>query len=109
MIIKPWLCFQWPWNYTDNKNVKRIILTAIGKYEKEEKNKKHFIRGESPIESIDNDNDNNKESLLKNIENSQNIENEEEDDKEEDFSKNKNKRKKDNNNYVELKDLPKGK
>ena len=108
MIIKPWLCYQWPWNYTDNKNVKRIILTAIGKYEQEEKNKKHFIRGETPIGSIENDNK--KESLLKSIENSQNIDNKvNDDDMEEDFSNNKNKRKKDNNKYVELKDLPEGK
>ena len=27
MIIKPWLCYQWPWNYIDNMNVKKIILT----------------------------------------------------------------------------------
>ena len=105
MIIKPWLCFQWPWNYTDNMNVKRIILTSISKYEKEEKNKKHYIRGESPIES--NENDNNKESLLKNLENSQNVENKENDDFEGDYSNNI--RKKDNKNYVELSDLPEGK
>ena len=107
MIIKPWLCYQWPWNYTDNMNVKKIILTSIGKYEKEEKNKKHFIRGETPIESLENNN--NKESLLKNIENSQNIENKENDVMEEDFSNHNNKRKKDNKNYVELNDLPEGK
>ena len=105
MIIKPWLCFQWPWNYTDNMNVKRIILTSISKYEKEEKNKKHYIRGETPIES--NENDNNKESLLKNLENSQNVENKENDDFEGDYSNNI--RKKDNKNYVELSDLPEGK
>ena len=105
MIIKPWLCFQWPWNYIDNMNVKRIILTSISKYEKEEKNKKHYIRGETPIES--NENDNNKESLLKNLENSQNVENKENDDFEGDYSNNI--RKKDNKNYVELSDLPEGK
>ena len=86
-------------------NVKRIILTSISKYEKEEKNKKHYIRGESPIES--NENDNNKESLLKNLENSQNVENKENDDFEGDYSNNI--RKKDNKNYVELSDLPEGK
>ena len=105
MIIKPWLCFQWPWNYTDNMNVKRIILTSISKYEKKKKNKKHYIRGESPIES--NENDNNKESLLKNLENSQNVENKDNDDFERDYSNNI--RKKDNKNYVELSDLPEGK
>ena len=104
MIIKPWLCYQWPWNYTDNMNVKRIILTSISKYEKEEKTKKHFIRGESPIEeSIEN---NNKELLLNNLANSENEENKEKYNMEE-YSNNK--MKKDNKNYVELNDLPEGK
>ena len=100
MIIKPWLCYQWPWNYTDNNNVKRIILTSISKYEKEEKNKKHFIRGESPIESSE---DNNKELLLNNLANSENDENHEKD-KTEEYSNNKMKR--DKKNYVQLNDLP---
>ena len=105
MIIKPWLCYQWPWNYTDNMNVKRIILTNISKYEKEEKNKKHFIRGETPIESIEENN--NKDMLLNNLENNENEENYENNNNfEQNSQKNK---KKDNKNYVELNDLPEGK
>ena len=46
MIIKPALCYQWPWTFVDNKNVKKIILDNLLKYEEEEKHKKHFIRGE---------------------------------------------------------------
>ena len=68
MIIKPWLCYQWPWNYTDGMNVKKIILTSISKYEKEEKNKTHFIRGqtkETKNSRIEDEN-NIKEHLLNN-------------------------------------------
>ncbi len=101
MIIKPWLCYQWPWNFTDNINVKRIILTSISKYEQEEKHKKHYIRGETPIESIENDN-NNKESLLNNFTNSDNMENN-------NLENLQNKIKSDNKNYVELTELPEGK
>ena len=108
MIIKPWLCYQWPWNYTDNMNVKKIILTSINKYEKEEKNKKHYIRGETPIESIPNDEDNNKELLLEKISNSENKENKENNNLE-DFSSNLNKGQQNNKKYVELNDLPEGK
>ena len=108
MILKPWLCYQWPWNYTDNMNVKKIILTSIKNYEKEEKNKKHFIRGESPIESNPN-NDNNKELLLDKISNSENKENKENDNLEENFSSNQNKYERDNKKYVELNDLPQDK
>ena len=105
MIIKPWLCFQWPWNYTDNMNVKRIILTSIGKYEKEEKNKKHYIRGESPIESSENNPKN--ELLLKNSDDMKSVENKENDNyEEEDYS---NERKNKNKKYVELSNLPEGK
>jgi NhaP-type Na+/H+ or K+/H+ antiporter len=71
MIIKPWLCYQWPWNYTDNMNVKKIILSSIHKYEQEEKNKTHFIRGITKKSSIDIDN--NKENLVyDNIQNKDN-------------------------------------
>ena len=68
MIIKPWLCYQWPWNYTDNMNVKRIILTSISNYEKEEENKTHYIRGQTKeIKDTDIKNENNiKENLLNN-------------------------------------------
>ena len=64
MIIKPWLCYQWPWNYKDNMNVKKIILKSIHKYEEEEKGKKHFIRGVTQ-----NENENLKENLMNNINN----------------------------------------
>jgi len=98
MIIKPWLCYQWPWNFTDNQNVKRIILTSISKYEQEEKNKKHFIRGQKNIEQSEPEN--NKELLLKNNEN-----NEERDINNMENSENK----RNNKKYVELSDLPEGK
>ena len=102
MIIKPWLCYQWPWNFTDNMNVKKIILTNIRKYEEEEKHKTHFIRGETPIKYNENDN---KEMLLNKIVNSENDDNKENNNIE---LSEKNK-KKDNKNYVELNDLPEGK
>ena len=76
MIIKPWLCYQWPWNYTDGMNVKKIILTSISKYEKEEKNKTHFIRGQTKeIKNSRIEDENNiKEHLLNNnLINSENI------------------------------------
>ena len=102
MIIKPWLCYQWPWNYTDNMNVKRIILTNISKYEEEERHKKHFIRGETPINTEEYEN--NKENLLNKIENS-----EYDEDKKENNNVELSNKKKDNKNYVELSDLPEGK
>ena len=102
MIIKPWLCYQWPWNYTDNMNVKRIILTNISKYEEEERHKKHFIRGETPINTEEYEN--NKENLLNKIENS-----EYDEDKKENNNLELSNKKKDNKNYVELSDLPEGK
>ena len=107
MIIKPWLCYQWPWNYTDNMNVKRIILKSINKYEQEEKKKKHYIRGESPIELLESERENdNKESLLNNINNSDNIDN---DNNNMDISQSTKKKDNNNKNYVELKELPEGK
>ena len=102
MIIKPWLCYQWPWNYTDNMNVKRIILTNISKYEEEERHKKHFIRGETPINNEENEN--NKENLLNKIENT-----EYDEDKKENNNMEFSNKKRDNKNYVELSDLPEGK
>ena len=44
MIIKPALCYQWPWTAVDNKNVQKIILQSLKKYEDEERGKYHFIR-----------------------------------------------------------------
>ena len=102
MIIKPWLCYQWPWNYTDNMNVKRIILTNISKYEEQERHKKHFIRGETPINNEEYEN--NKENLLNKIESS-----EYDEDKKENNNIEFSNKKKDNKNYVELSDLPEGK
>ena len=71
MIIKPALCYQWPWTFIDNKNVKRIILDNLLKYEEEEKHKKHFIRGEHIGESNENNEttkqENQKEKLLETI------------------------------------------
>ena len=99
MIIKPWLCYQWPWNFTDNMNVKKIILTSIKKYEDEEKNKTHFIRGESPIHNEEEDEENNHKQLLLNS-NEENI-----DDNKFESSK----KKMNNKNYVELNDLPESK
>ena len=71
MIIKPFLCYQWPWTFVDNNNVKRIILDNLFKYEEEEKHKKHFIRGEhigETEESVEEFNkERQKEKLLDNI------------------------------------------
>ena len=105
MIIKPWLCYQWPWNFTDNMNVKKIILTSINNYEQEEKKKKHYIRGESPIELFESEN-NNKELLLNNINNSEKIESNENDNDNDILQT---KKKNDKKNYVELNELPEGK
>ena len=102
MIIKPWLCYQWPWNYTDNMNVKKIILTSINKYEQEEKNKTHFIRGitkenrESRIE----DENNIKEHLLNN-----NIINSENENNNKSFGDDLDNKKKEKKKYVELNDM----
>jgi NhaP-type Na+/H+ or K+/H+ antiporter len=102
MIIKPWLCYQWPWNYTDNMNVKKIILTSINKYEQEEKNKTHFIRGitkeirESRIE----DENNIKEHLLNN-----NIMNSENENNNKSFGDDLDNKKKEKKKYVELNDM----
>ena len=102
MILKPWLCYQWPWNYTDNMNVKKIILTSINKYEQEEKNKTHFIRGitkenrESRIE----DENNIKEHLLNN-----NIINSENENNNKSFGDDLDNKKKEKKKYVELNDM----
>ena len=102
MILKPWLCYQWPWNYTDNMNVKKIILTSINKYEQEEKNKTHFIRGitkgirESRIE----DENNIKEHLLNN-----NIINSENENNNKSFGDDLDNKKIEKKKYVELNDM----
>ena len=102
MILKPWLCYQWPWNYTDNMNVKKIILTSINKYEQEEKNKTHFIRGitkgirESRIE----DENNIKEHLLNN-----NIINSENENNNKSFGNDLDNKKIEKKKYVELNDM----
>ncbi len=100
MIIKPWLCYQWPWNYTDNMNVKKIILTSIKKYEQQEKGKVHFIRGQTKEVKEEEK----KENLLSNnIISSENNENNSLDDiLENNKDKNKNSDKK---KYVELNDM----
>jgi hypothetical protein len=106
MIIKPWLCYQWPWNYTDNMNVKRIILTSISNYEKEEKKKTHYIRGQTKeIKETDLRNEDNiKENLLNNnnIINSENIISEKNNESFGDENDNKKSEKK---KYVELSDM----
>jgi len=106
MIIKPWLCYQWPWNCEDNMNVKKIILTSISNYEKEESKKEHYIRGETPIKPLQNINDDNKELLLNNIDNKEGEESNKKDMLE---NSEENRKKKDNKTYVELSDLPGGK
>ena len=46
MYIKPKLCYQWPYIHEDNLNLKKVIITAINKYEDEQKKIPHFIREE---------------------------------------------------------------
>ena len=106
MIIKPWLCYEWPWNYTDNMNVKKIILTSIRKYEQEEKKKPHFIRGvtkEIKENDIKNENDI-KEKFLDNN-NLINSENNNNGKNEESFGDNSDNKKSENKKYVELSDI----
>ena len=102
MIIKPWLCYQWTWNYTDNMNVKKIILTSINKYEQEEKNKTHFIRGVS--KNIKEEDNNKKENLLSDnlISSEKNNDNNSLDENIENNNKDKNP---ENKKYVELSDM----
>ena len=106
MIIKPWLCYQWPWNYTDNMNVKKIILTSIRKYEQEEKKKTHFIRGQTKEKKdsvIKNENDI-KEKLLNNN-NLLSSENNIEEKNNETFGETSDNKKSEKKNYVELNDI----
>ena len=46
MYIKPKLCYQWPYVHEDNLNLKKVIITAINKYEEEQSKIPHFIREE---------------------------------------------------------------
>ena len=106
MIIKPWLCYQWPWNYTDGMNVKKIILTSISKYEKEEKNKTHFIRGQTKeIKNSRIEDENNiKEHLLNNnLINSENIN--ENENNNNSFGDDINNKKSEKKKYVELNNM----
>ena len=106
MIIKPWLCYQWPWNYTDNMNVKRIILTSISKYEKEEKNKTHYIRGlTKEIKDTDYKEEDIKEKFLENKDNIINSENNINEKNEESFGDESDNKKEEKKKYVELSDM----
>ena len=106
MIIKPWLCYQWPWNYTDGMNVKKIILTSISKYEKEEKNKTHFIRGqtkETKNSRIEDENNIKEHLLNNNLINSENIN--ENENNNNSFGDDINNKKSEKKKYVELNNM----
>ena len=106
MIIKPWLCYQWPWNYTDCMNVKKIILTSISKYEKEEKNKIHFIRGqtkENKNSQIEDENNIKEHLLNNNLINSENIN--ENENNNNSFGDDINNKKSEKKKYVELNNM----
>ena len=108
MIIKPWLCYQWPWNYTDNMNVKRIILTSINKYEQEEKNKTHFIRGvtkEIKDTRIEDENNIKEKLLNNNLTNSENINNINNEKNNDSFGDDLDNKKSEKKKYVELNDI----
>jgi len=108
MIIKPWLCYQWPWNYTDNMNVKRIILTSINKYEQEEKNKTHFIRGvtkEIKDTRIEDENNIKEKLLNNNLINSENINNINNEKNNDSFGDDLDNKKSEKKKYVELNDI----
>ena len=106
MIINPWLCYQWPWNYTDCMNVKKIILTSISKYEKEEKNKTHFIRGqtkETKNSRIEDENNIKEHLLNNNLINSENIN--ENENNNNSFGDDINNKKSEKKKYVELNNM----
>ena len=108
MIIKPWLCYQWPWNYTDGMNVKKIILSSISKYEQEEKNKTHFIRGQTKeIKNNKLEDENNiKEHLLNNnLINSENTNINENEINNKSFGEDIDNKKSQKKKYVELNDM----
>ena len=53
MYIKPKLCYQWPYVHEDNLNLKKVIITAINKYEDEQKKIPHFIREEYTKKAVE--------------------------------------------------------
>ena len=53
MYIKPKLCYQWPYVQEDNLNLKKVIITAINKYEDEQKKIPHFIREEYTKKAVE--------------------------------------------------------
>ena len=53
MYIKPKLCYQWPYIHEDNLNLKKVIITAINKYEDEQKKIPHFIREEYTKKAVE--------------------------------------------------------
>ena len=55
MYIKPKLCYQWPYVHEDNLNLKKVIITAINKYEDEQKKIPHFIREEYTKNAVEKD------------------------------------------------------
>ena len=53
MYIKPKLCYQWPYVHEDNLNLKKVIITAIYKYEEEQSKILHFIREEYTKKAVE--------------------------------------------------------
>ena len=53
MYIKPKLCYQWPYVHEDNLNLKKVIITAINKYEEEQSKILHFIREEYTKKAVE--------------------------------------------------------
>jgi hypothetical protein len=53
MYIKPKLCYQWPYVQEDNLNLKKVIITAINKYEDEQSKIPHFIREEYTKKAVE--------------------------------------------------------
>jgi len=52
MYIKPKLCYQWPYVHEDNLNLKKVIITAINKYEDEQKKKYHILLGKNILKML---------------------------------------------------------
>ena len=84
--------------------IKKIILTSISKYEKEEKNKTHFIRGQT--KEIKENENNIKENLLdnNNLINSENN-NDMNENNNENLGDDINNKKSEKKKYVELSDM----
>ena len=53
MYIKPKLCYQWPYVHEENLNLKKVIITAINKYEEEQSKILHFIREEYTKKAVE--------------------------------------------------------